>query len=151
MRVHSVRENKKSQTILVSWLFDGAGGFHRPRVFVNEPWYFSKEVHFFDNESRYRQGEEFYEKRFEDARTTTGQANGSHAWAMDAMPNTLQFPEKARATYEAAGGKQDKTVKILVILCDPVARELSLYNHLAYDCRNLDRSASGSPPPLSLI
>jgi hypothetical protein len=38
--------------------------------------------------------------------------------------------------YKAAG--QESTLKIIVILREPVSRELSLYNHLAHDCRCLD-------------
>lgn len=56
---------------------------------------------------------------------------------MDATPDTLPFADRVRSTYEAAGGDQADTVKIIVILREPVSRELSLYNHLAFDCRYL--------------
>jgi hypothetical protein len=54
---------------------------------------------------------------------------------MDATPDTLQFAERVRFTYEAAGGGQAETVKFIVILRDPVFRELSLYNHMAFEYR----------------
>eukprot|EP00797_Seminavis_robusta_P018732 Sro280_g107070.2 (218) ;mRNA; r:51573-52226 len=60
--------------------------------------------------------------------------------ALDATPDTLPFADRVRATYESAGGQQVKKVKIIVILREPVSRELSLYNHLAFDCRRLPSS-----------
>lgn len=132
--VQLIGAQKAGTSAIADWLFEG--GFHRPRVFDHEPWYYRKEVHFFDLEWRYNQGVEFYAKRFQ-----TFEASGlDGTLTMDATPDTLPFAERVRSIYEAAGGNQEKTLKIIVILREPVARELSLYNHLAFDCRSLDAS-----------
>jgi len=55
---------------------------------------------------------------------------------MDATPDTLPFAERVRSIYDAAG--EASNLRIIVILREPVSRELSLYNHLAFDCRRLD-------------
>ena len=88
-----------------------------------EPRHFSKEVQFFDRWPRYKQGAEFYRKRFEHCER--GQLK------LDATPNYLVFPERVRPVYEAAGGGQANLLRMILILRDPVARELSLYNHKA--------------------
>ena len=54
---------------------------------------------------------------------------------LDATPNTLPFADRVRSIYEAAGGNQVNEVKFIVILRDPVARELSFYNHMTRLCR----------------
>jgi hypothetical protein len=125
---------KAGTSAIADWLFEG--GFSRPHIFGNEPWYYSKEVHFFDSEWRYDQGLEFYAKRFQDVNS----AGLDNTPTMDATPDTFPFAERVRSTYETAGGNQANSVKMIVILREPVARELSLYNHLAFDCRSLDFS-----------
>jgi hypothetical protein len=52
---------------------------------------------------------------------------------MDATPNTLPFPERVEPVYRVAGGDRLKDLKIIVVLREPVARELSLYNHKVYE------------------
>ena len=135
--VQLIGAQKAGTSALADWLFEG-GRFCRPKTFDDEPLFYSKEVHFFDSEWRYEQGAEFYAKRFQHC-----EANGL-VRTMDATPDTLPFAERVRSIYEAAGGNQMEAVKIIVILREPVSRELSLYNHLAFDCRRLraaDRSA----------
>mmetsp|Transcript_26560 Transcript_26560/g.64762 ORF Transcript_26560/g.64762 Transcript_26560/m.64762 type:complete len:297 (-) Transcript_26560:77-967(-) len=118
---------KAGTSAIADWLFDH-GGFSRPKVFEDEPDYYSKEVHFFDNDCRYCEGPKFYGKRFDGCD------------GVDATPDTLQFAERVYNCYKAAGGNQSRLVKIMVILREPILRELSLYNHLAYDCRYLPQS-----------
>jgi hypothetical protein len=135
--VQLIGAQKAGTSAIADWLFE-EGGLCRPMVFNNEPPYFSKEVHYFDSEERFEQGAEFYAKRFQHC------GANDLIRTLDATPDTLPFAERVRATYEAAGGNQAATVKIIVILREPVSRELSLYNHLAFDCRGLraaDRSA----------
>jgi len=117
---------KASTSSLAAWIFD-KGGVCRPKVFKLEPKYYNKEVHFFDVESRFAQGPEFYIKRFQHC--------GENATTMDASPDTLPYAERVRNTYEAAGGDQAATIKIIVVLREPVSRELSLYNHMAFQFR----------------
>jgi hypothetical protein len=68
---------------------------------------------------------QFYAKRFEHC--------GSNSIILDATPNTLAFPENVRVAYDVAGGDQAKTVKIIVAVREPIARELSYYNQLAQE------------------
>lgn len=110
---------KAGTSALGMWLHDN--GICRPEVFEGEPSYFDKEVQFFDNPHRYPQGLEFYAKRFEHCR--------DQIFAMDATPNTLVFPENVEKIYKEAGGDHLKNLKVIVVLREPVARELSLYNH----------------------
>jgi hypothetical protein len=124
--VQLIGAQKAGTSALADWIFD-QGRFTRPRVFEGEPWFYSKEVHFFDIDSRFTKGIEFYEKRFEES-----------TMAMDATPDTLAFPDRVYSVYEAAG--EVDLVKIIVILREPIARELSLYNHLAHDWRTLSDS-----------
>jgi Sulfotransferase domain len=128
--VQLIGAQKAGTSAVADFLFDG--GFRRPEVFDDEPIFYGKEVHFFDDDWRYQQGAEFYAKRFQHC--------GLDCNTMDATPDTLPFAERVRATYDAAGGDQTHTVKIIVILREQVSRELSLYNHLAYDCRLLGAS-----------
>lgn len=118
---------KAGTSAIADWLFQ-EGGFQRPHVFDEEPHYYSKEVHFFDIDHRYYRGVDFYAERFPQDGTVT----------MDATPDTLAFAERVQSTYIAAGGNQLHAVKIIVILREPVSRELSLYNHLVFDCKHLD-------------
>lgn len=127
-QVQLIGAQKSGTSAVADWLFEN-GRFCRPKILGDEPFYYTKEVHFFDIEWRYNQGIEFYAKRFQDGNLY-----------LDATPDTLPFPDRVRATYEEAGGNQVATVKFIAILREPVSRELSLYNHLAYDCRTLCKS-----------
>ncbi|CAJ1950824.1 unnamed protein product [Cylindrotheca closterium] len=118
---------KAGTSAIADWLFDH-GGFSRPNVFDGEPSFYSKEVHFFDIDHRYCKGPMFYGERFDGCD------------GVDATPDTLQFAERVHNCYKAAGGNQMRLVKIMVILREPILRELSLYNHLAHDCRFLPLS-----------
>lgn len=114
---------KSGTTALSHWLFNG--GYRKSRVFDGEPSHYEKEPHFFDKPSNYNKGIKFYSSRFQ---TDAGKFVGS---ALDATPATFRYPERVRETYLKAGGNQANDVKMIVVLRDPVARELSLYNHVA--------------------
>lgn len=96
-------------------------------VIGDEPEYYAKEVQFFNDEDRYAQGLPFYAERYahcpEDAMT------------IDATPNYLTYVRRIRAAYDDAGGGQADRLKIIVILREPISRELSWYNHLVYQLR----------------
>mmetsp|Transcript_824 Transcript_824/g.1253 ORF Transcript_824/g.1253 Transcript_824/m.1253 type:complete len:287 (-) Transcript_824:57-917(-) len=126
--IQIVGAQKAGTSAIAKWLFDG--GYYRPLVFDGEPWYYSKEAHFFDIDWNYNRGLESYASRF----------FYDESPALDATPDTLAFAQRVRDTYERAGDNQVHKLKIIVILRDPVSRELSLYNHLAYACRKLDQS-----------
>lgn len=127
--VQLIGAQKAGTSAIADWLFQD-GGFCRPKVFDGEPWYYGKEVHFFDLYERYRRGVGFYAQRFPQDGSLT----------LDATPDSLPFPNRVFSTYKAAGNDSVNTLKIIVVLRDPLMRELSLYNHLAFDCRNLDAS-----------
>ncbi|KAL7553670.1 hypothetical protein ACHAWF_016978 [Thalassiosira exigua] len=105
---------------VAKWMFEG--GFRRPIVFDDEPPYYSKETHFFDIDWNFNRGLEYYKKRFED--------DGTGAPSLDATPDTITFARRVYDTYKLAGCNQLHAVKIIVILRDPVARELSFYNEI---------------------
>ena len=126
--IQIVGAQKAGTSVIAKWLFDG--GYCRPRIFDGEPVYYNKEAHFFDIDWNYNLGLEHYASRFSD----------NEVPALDATPDTLAFAQRVRDTYELAGHNQVDKLKIIVILRDPVFRELSLYNHMAYACRNLDQS-----------
>ena len=48
---------------------------------------------------------------------------------MDATPGTLHFPERVHETYSQAPDALFSSLKLVVILRDPVSRQLSWYNH----------------------
>ena len=51
---------------------------------------------------------------------------------MDATPNYLKLASRIHSFYEAADEHLLKNLKIMVSLWDPIARELSIYNHMLY-------------------
>lgn len=117
---------KAGSSALANWLFDY--GICPARVFGQEPKFYRKEVHYFGNEERYSKGVEFYTKRFAHC--------PRDALAMDATPATMLYADQVRKTYdEWEGGSMVDKVKILVILREPSARELSWYNHVTLKCR----------------
>lgn len=52
---------------------------------------------------------------------------------MDATSNTLSFPGQVKSIYKEAKGEYLKNLKIIVVLREPVSRELSLYNRKLYE------------------
>lgn len=117
---------KAGSSALANWLFDY--GICPARVFGQEPKFYRKEVHYFGNDERYAKGVDFYTKRF---------ALCPHdALAMDATPATMLYADRVRKTYdEWEGGSMVNKVKILVVMREPSARELSWYNHVTLKCR----------------
>jgi Sulfotransferase domain len=136
--VQLIGAQKSGTSSIADWLFEG--GFVRPRVMGAEPLYYSKEVHFFDINHRFHRGLNFYAERFR----FDEDASQSGSPTMDATPDTLQFAERVRSIYDKAGGDQAHRLKIIVILREPVSRELSLYNHLVHDFKTLKPSEKTS-------
>mmetsp|Transcript_29895 Transcript_29895/g.45755 ORF Transcript_29895/g.45755 Transcript_29895/m.45755 type:complete len:138 (+) Transcript_29895:91-504(+) len=116
--VQIIGAQKAGTSAVAKWMFEG--GYGRPQVFDGEPWYHKKEAHFFDIDWNFNRGLDFYARRFRDI-------DGIGRPALDATPDTLAFAQRVRDTYELAGGDQVNMLKIIVILRDPVARELSLF------------------------
>ena len=114
---------KAGTTAIGRWLYDN--GACRPDHFSDEPYYYDKEVQFFDQKSRYEQGLQFYARRYAHCR--------GEKFALDATPNTLRFPEHVEETYKKARGDYLKNLKVIAVLREPIARELSLYNHRVFE------------------
>ena len=114
---------KSGSTSIAKFLF--SAGVCQPRIFNLEPAYYQKEVHFFDRPERYEQGLQFYSRRFEHCT--------HEKFVMDATPDTFRYPEHVQSTYSPVVDAQTDVVadlKIIVTLREPVARELSWYNHM---------------------
>lgn len=116
---------KAGSTSLSRWLFDG--GVCHARAFPDEPEYFAKEAHFFDKDDRFAQGVEFYAQRFQHCIDS-----GNTEFIMDATPDYLTYPERIHDVYSnATGANYDalSNLKLIVVLREPISRELSLCNH----------------------
>jgi Sulfotransferase domain len=78
---------------------------------------FGKEAHFFDN--KYRGGLKAYQDLYAHC--------PDNATLIDATPETMLFPERVQTIYNQHGSAHK--LKIIFILREPVAREISWYNH----------------------
>ncbi len=84
-------------------------------------------MHFFDQIDRYEQGIEFYTKRFQHCIE-----DESAEFIMDATPDTIMEPKRVYSLYSQVPGDLFTNLKLIVILREPISRELSLYNHKVY-------------------
>lgn len=111
-----VGAQKAGTSAVASWLFDN--GICRS---LN-----GKEVHYFDHKDKYKLGHDYYIKQFQHC--------NKGRLSMDATPNTLIFPEKVHKTYTedntTASHEQLQQLKIILILREPISRQLSRYNHM---------------------
>jgi len=115
-----VGAQKAGTSAVASWLFNN--GICRS---LN-----GKEVHFFDHKEKYKLGSDYYIKQFQHC--------NMGGLSMDATPNTLIFPEKVHKTYTEVYNasstpsheEQLQRLKIIVILREPISRQLSRYNHM---------------------
>ena len=94
-----------------------------------------KEVHFFDNNIMYMKGIDYYSKLFAHCKNMSV--------AVDATPETFLFPRRVKEVYDLAGKRALEELKIIIVVREPVARELSLYNHLADACSGDDLKSAG--------
>jgi hypothetical protein len=81
-----------------------------------------KEVHYFDK--YYDQGISYYTALYRHCN------DNDTPIRLDATPNYMQYAERIHETYG-----NDDDIKILLILREPVSREISWYNHLLRDIR----------------
>jgi hypothetical protein len=106
---------------IAAWLFES---MCRPKLFDNEPDHYKKEVHFFDNQKRYKRGIEFYAKRFQHCNE-----NGRpRKFILDATPDYLMFADRVHKVYKKVGGDLLSSLKLIVILREPVSRLRSLHH-----------------------
>ena len=100
-----------------------SNGICNAQTFPGEPDYFTKEVHYFDE--FYNQGIEFYARRFDKC------VREHRQFILDATPNYLNESQRVYETYTNRKAKHSMiaSLKLICILREPVARELSWYNH----------------------
>lgn len=103
---------------LADWLLYNGACY--PATFDDEPYYFFKEVHFFDDVERYTQGFSFYAKRYEHC-----SEEGNAEIIIDATPDYFEHPHRVYNVYNEADRVSD--LKLIVTLQEPIAREASLY------------------------
>jgi len=126
-----------------SSLFDALNehpNFCEATVKDGDPFYFSKEVHFFDMyHRRYKQGPEFYcsyfqgcnnhPKRYQHAlKQRTARKDFIHA---DITPDYLDYGI-ASLMKETFSPQARKKMKLIAVLREPTGRILSWYNHVKY-------------------
>ena len=90
---------------------------------------YSIQVQFFDNPQRYNQGIEFYAKRFAHCIE-----EGTPDLRLDATPNTIEHSQRVYDLYsQPAAGDLLQNLKLILIVREPIERELSSYNHKVFD------------------
>ena len=114
---------QKAGTSSVSdWLF--SNGVCSAQSFPGEPVYFRKEPHFFDKKSEFSKGIHHYARRYEGCIIS-----GNDDLIMDATPENLLHADRVYDIYSSVEDDQLSKLKMIVILREPVSRELSLFNH----------------------
>ena len=108
---------------LSNWLYEN-NACH-PKAFDGEPDYFDKQAQFFDQDIRYKQGIEFYKKRFEHC---LSKGNAASRIIFDATPNYLEFPKRVFNIYNQPSAQDAKSrLKLIFVLREPVEREFIAY------------------------
>ena len=80
-------------------------------------------MHFFDNQSIYQLGSEFYSGLFRHC-----EKRNDTQLIIDATPETLLFPSRVHNIYSNVPGDLAKSLKMIVILRESLSREFYLYN-----------------------
>jgi Sulfotransferase domain len=116
---------KAGTSALASWLYLGGHGICSSKPLTNAKYHdFQKEVHFFDNADQFNQGSTYYRSLFSHC--------SSSDLVMDATPDYAIHPKRIRDFYNSPSSNLQSSVidlKVIMILRDPVSRELSWYNH----------------------
>ena len=116
--------------------------------------YTAKEPHFFDNFDLYQQGLEYYIQLYQHCHnkrntnqnttsTTNNNKNNNNTWhpsssqqpsiLLDATPNSLAYAHAIYDLYQQEEPWALKTLKIIIVLREPMTRELSWYHHMVRD------------------
>jgi hypothetical protein len=77
-----------------------------------------KEVHFFDKNMD-QHGSDYYPNLY--------RFRGNAAWALDATPSYIHYPERIYEYYKEREAVEE--LRVIFILREPVSREVSWYNH----------------------
>mmetsp|Transcript_36776 Transcript_36776/g.54966 ORF Transcript_36776/g.54966 Transcript_36776/m.54966 type:complete len:406 (-) Transcript_36776:144-1361(-) len=132
---------KSGTTSLAMWL-EQVGGVCMSEVQPGEPSFYKKEAHYFshghsvENHIYDLDHAKMYARRFAHCCAEQNTAF-SDVLALDATPSTVLFPKRVRSTFDSVDptGELAKRVKFIIILREPISRELSTYNHYAFNCR----------------
>ena len=125
---------KAGTSAVVDWLVS-AHDVCKAQTFDDEPSWFAKEVHFFNNDERFKHGAEFYTKRFQHCNSSDFAMDATPAYALHAMRVGNFYRQLLPSLCSkncSMGISLDGRVqglKVMMILREPVARELSWYNH----------------------
>ena len=92
----------------------------------DEPPFYQRESHFFDNQARYSAGFEFYARRFKHCPKYDIRAR--RALIVDATPDYWTFPERVHEFYSQEG--PDENLKLIIVLRDPATREVERYSNM---------------------
>jgi hypothetical protein len=96
-----------------------------------------KEAHFFDYPRTYRSGLSVYQDRF-------AHCPSDARFLLDGTPDTMVYADQVKKIYDEHGSTD--ALKVIFILREPVAREISRYNHqrrLAMSPNNTTHSGWG--------
>ena len=121
---------KGGTTSVTQWLFQHPSNkVCIPRIYKEDGdlYYYDKEVHFFDETTRYEQGFDFYVKRFDHCSSTQ--------IIMDGTPGTQFLSNRIKQFYLQYKSQllhNPKDIKVMMILREPISRELSWYNHMKF-------------------
>ena len=118
---------KAGTTSVAQWLFEHPSKYVcKPKIFEGEDLpYYDKEIHFFDRPDRYGHGLDFYVKRFQHCQ--------SSPIVMDGTPESVAQSTRIKQFYmqnQALLLNEKTDLKVMMILREPISRELSWYNHM---------------------
>lgn len=119
--VQLIGAGKAGSTTLASWMFNDLGVCHG-QVLPGEPSFYQKETTFFSRPDRREKGVEFYNLHYKHC------YDANKEFVMDASPGYAKYPDHVHSVY-----KDDPNLanlKIIMIVREPIARELSLFNHI---------------------
>ncbi|KAL7476725.1 hypothetical protein ACHAW6_004348 [Cyclotella cf. meneghiniana] len=129
---------KAGTSAVADWLYHN--GVCKAKIFDGEPSHYEKEVHFFYEHLRYQEGVEFYSKRFEHC---VGRKRKKYI--LDATPKYLLFSKRIYDLYnESSRAGLKKSLKLMVVLREPISREISWYNHRIFRLALLNSTGHGS-------
>ncbi len=129
---------KAGTSAVADWLFS-AHAICSARTFAGEPDWYAKEVHFFEKNERFEQGAEFYTRRFDHCNSSDFIMDATPGYAVHAIRIGNFYRELVPSNnYSVATTPLDGYVqglKVMMILREPVSRELSWYNHKAFNTK----------------
>ena len=98
--------------------------------------YSHKEIHFFDNDARFRLGAKAYLSQFDVDRC-------KHGKYLDATPDYIFTDSVPKRMESVIPSETRRKLKLIVILREPIARDYSYYEHLIRHCK-IDGESCGN-------